>query len=203
VVNKKFTFPFYDCRTVIKSERKGYSYIVRIKGDNRSYGRWEIFLVSTMHTKIALVTCWLVFTVARCSTRLLIVCLRQTTHAKHTQRVIGHKVTAFFRCCYVSESVWGLVELLRGSRLNSQRLVFSMWHREQSIIAVWSRLQIKHLCEHTCKIKWWLHTRAYSCVLRNGVKTEKLRKRKRSNLKRSCIQRNGTLTFYWPLLYVA
>ena len=55
-VNEKYTFSFhpYDCKILTKSIRNG-SWTVWIKKWQSLYAWWEMFLASTMHTRIAFV----------------------------------------------------------------------------------------------------------------------------------------------------
>lgn len=139
---KKFTFPFYDRRIVTKRERNS-SQTVRIKGDNRSYHRWETFLVSKVWTKIALVASYAGFydySMALLYKLFLLIGSQANSffvrgdRSNYSRKTCGEwqdtKWQLSFDDCYISESVRGFIVLLCGSLL----LVSFTRHREWSII---------------------------------------------------------------------
>ena len=111
-VNKKLTFRFYfyDRGTVIKQERTVAERYGQ-KGDKRSHGGRKTFLVSAMHTKIAVVAycagfydrqaaplCQVFPLVGSQEDAFLFEAIARTTRSKRTWQLSRHKMTAFFRC---------------------------------------------------------------------------------------------------------
>ena len=92
-------------------------------------------------------------------------------------------------CIYSSEPVQGIVVLLCACLLlKSSFLPHDNW--EQSIITIWSRLPIND----RTNVKTM---DARTLVLCNSVKTETV-----APQNNRATEWNGTLTFYWPLLYI-
>ena len=117
------------------------SWTVWTKCDKRSYGRWETFLVNTVHTQIALVACCAGFydckaTLLGCSLEAKLIAfsstITKTTCVKRTWRLTTCKNTGFFRRLlhyWVCTKVVCVSLLLMASR----ELVSSIWHQERAI----------------------------------------------------------------------
>ena len=171
------------------------TWIVRTKGDKRSFARWETFLVSTMHTKIALVACcagfynrWVALLGHLLEAKpiaFLLEVIAQTTRSKHTWWSTRHKDTAFFQCLlhyWVCTRVGWASLLLTASWSSSST-------RHRQMVNYCSTVMPKPIKRS--------HERktmdARACVLPHTVKW------KRSHLKTN-MQWNWTSIFYWPLL---
>ena len=122
VANKKLTFRFHST-IVERCENENETVAERYgqKGDKRSFGRWETFIVSTMRTKIAVVACCAGSTRPLagsqadsffCSRRSLELLARNIPDNRQDT-----KVQLSFDVCYIIESARGLAVLLCHSQL--------------------------------------------------------------------------------------